>query len=151
LSQDINSVIVVGRLTRDGELTYTSGGFPILKFAIGSNKRRKVGEQWEDEASFFDCVLVGKYGEVMAPFLMKGTQVVISGQIHQDRWESQGEKRSKVIIRVENVQITKKPGENNGNGPKGYPADHRDPASPQFKDDIPFTPRGKIDDSRIPF
>ena len=57
---DLNHVMLIGRLTRDAELKYTSGGFAISNFSIAVNRRRKNGEQWVEEANFFDITLYGK-------------------------------------------------------------------------------------------
>ena len=53
---DLNHVVLIGRLTRDAELKYTSNGQAVCKFSIAVNRRKKNGDQWEDEASFFDIV-----------------------------------------------------------------------------------------------
>ncbi|MDR2767417.1 MAG: single-stranded DNA-binding protein, partial [Treponema sp.] len=60
---DINRVILVGRLTRDAELKYTAGGQAVCKFSVAINRRKKNGEQWVDEANFFDVVVWGRQAE----------------------------------------------------------------------------------------
>ncbi len=103
---DINKVVLVGRLTRDAEQSYTRNGFALLKFAVAVNRRRKQGDQWIDEANFFDATVFGRQGEAIASFMKKGKQVAIEGQLHQERWEAQdGSKRSKVSIDVNNIQL----------------------------------------------
>lgn len=102
---DVNHVILIGRLTRDAELKYTSGGMAVCKFAIAVNKRRKQGEQWVDEANFFDIVLWGRSGESINQYLVKGKQVAVEGELHQNRWEQDGQSRSKIEIMANNVQL----------------------------------------------
>jgi single-strand DNA-binding protein len=102
---DVNHVILIGRLTRDAELKYTSGGMAVCKFAIAVNKRRKQGEQWVDEANFFDIVLWGKVGEVLNQYLVKGKQVAVEGELHQNRWQNEGKSMSKIDINANNVQL----------------------------------------------
>lgn len=102
---DVNHVILIGRLTRDAELKYTSGGMAVCKFAIAVNKRRKQGEQWVDEANFFDIVLWGRSGETINQYLVKGKQVAVEGELHQNRWEQDGQSRSKIEINANNVQL----------------------------------------------
>lgn len=102
---DVNHVILIGRLTRDAELKYTSGGMAVSKFAIAVNRRVKQGEQWIDEANFFDIVLWGKSGESLNQYLVKGKQVAVEGELHQNRWEQDGQSRSKVEINAANVQL----------------------------------------------
>ena len=102
---DINSVILVGRTTRDAELRYTENGTGILNFSIAVNESRKNGEQWIEEASFFDVTLFGKMAESLKQYLAKGKQVGISGRLQQQRWEQDGQPRSKVVVIANAVQL----------------------------------------------
>jgi single-strand DNA-binding protein len=102
---DLNHVLLIGRLTRDAELKYTSGGMAVCKFAIAVNRRKKSGDQWIDEASFFDIVLWGRSGETLNQYLVKGKQVAVEGELHQNRWEQDGQSRSKIEIMASNVQL----------------------------------------------
>jgi single-strand DNA-binding protein len=151
---DVNHVILIGRLTRDAELKYTSGGMAVCKFAIAVNKRRKQGEQWVDEANFFDIVLWGKSGESLNQYLVKGKQVAVEGELHQNRWEQDGQQRSKIDINANNVQLlggdkqtapaqqSQRQGSQAGtrHGVAGAPHDqgYSDDVPPDFPDDIPF-------------
>ena len=102
---DVNHVILIGRCTRDATLKYTSGGMAVCKFAIAVNRRKKNGDQWVDEASFFDVVAWGKIGEALNQYLVKGKQVAVEGELHQNRWEQDGQSRSKVEINADNIQL----------------------------------------------
>ena len=102
---DINHVVLVGRLTRDAELKYTSSGIAVCNFAIAVNRRRKTGDDWSEEASFFDVVLWGRQGEALNQYLVKGKQVAIDGELRQNRWEQDGQTRSKVEIVANNIQL----------------------------------------------
>ena len=77
---DINHVVLVGRLTRDAELKYTQGGAAVCKFSIAINRRRKNGEEWVEEANYFDIVLWGRQGEALNQYLVKGKQVAVEGE-----------------------------------------------------------------------
>ena len=147
---DINRVIIVGRLTRDAELRYTGGGMAVCKFSIAINRRKRTGERWEDEAHFFDVVLFGKQGEAINQYLVKGKQVGIDGELRQNRWEQDGQPRSKVEIAAFNVQLLGggRGGPSGGQGGTaphddgntyqgGYSAAPQEPSS-EFEDDIPF-------------
>jgi single-strand DNA-binding protein len=106
MAADINKVVLVGRLTRDAEQSYTQSGFALLKFSIAVNRNRKQGDQWVEEASFFDVTVFGRQGEAIANYMTKGKQVAVEGQLRQDRWEAQdGSKRSKVTIDANNIQL----------------------------------------------
>ncbi|HET6449682.1 MAG TPA: single-stranded DNA-binding protein [Spirochaetia bacterium] len=145
---DINHVVLVGRLTRDAELKYTNNGAAVSKFSLAINQRRKKDEQWVDEAHFFDVVLWGKSAESVSKYLVKGKQVGVEGQLRQNRWEQDGQARSKVEIFATNVMLL---GSGSGGGTRpgaAAPAEGRGgtgdypeagPAAPDsFEDDIPF-------------
>jgi single-strand DNA-binding protein len=111
---DLNSVALIGRLTRDAELKYTAGGQAVCKFSIAVNRRRKNGDQWEDEANYFDIVLWGRQGESLNQYLVKGKQIGVDGELRQDRWQQDGQNRSKVEIVANNIQLL-----GGGQGPSG--------------------------------
>lgn len=104
----INSVVVMGNLTRDGELKYSPSGTPILKFAIAVNRKKKVGEKWVDEANFFDCTMIGKFAEAISKKFSKGGSIVVQGELHQNRWEQDGQPKSKIEIFATQVQLVDK-------------------------------------------
>ncbi len=105
MADDINSVTLIGRLTRDPELSTTSSGAELLKISIASNRSVKKGEQWEDETSFFDITFWGKRAAGIAPHLKKGSKIGVTGSLKQERWEQDGQKRSKVIINAQSIQF----------------------------------------------
>ena len=113
---DINHVVLVGRLTKDAELKYISSGQAVCKFSIAINRRRKVGEQWEDEANFFDIVLWGRQGESLNQYLQKGKLVGVEGELRQDRWQQDGQNRSKIEIVANNIQLLGGGGGSQGSG-----------------------------------
>ena len=140
---DVNHVILIGRLTRDSALTYTSGGMAVCKFAIAVNRRRKQGEQWVDEASFFDIVLWGKSGESLYQYLVKGKQVAVEGELHQNRWQNEGKSMSKIEVNANNVQLLGGDKNTQGSGSDARNSPSRAPETasdnpPDFPDDIPF-------------
>jgi single-strand DNA-binding protein len=102
---DINHVVLVGRLTRNAELKYTNSGAAVSKFSVAINQRRKKDDQWVEESHFFDIVFWGKSAEAINQYLVKGKQVGIEGQLRQDRWEQEGQSRSRVEIFATNVML----------------------------------------------
>jgi len=146
---DVNHVILLGRLTRDAELKYTAGGQAVCKFSVAVNRRKKNGDQWEDEANFFDIVVWGKQGETLNQYLKKGKMVAVDGELRQDRWQQDGQNRSKVEIVASFLQLLGGGGQGNYQDRQGSQqqpsyenAQYSAPASPQdssdFADDIPF-------------
>jgi single-strand DNA-binding protein len=149
---DVNHVILIGRLTRDAELKYTSGGMAVCKFAIAVNKRRKQGEQWVEEANFFDIVLWGRSGETLNQYLVKGKQVAVEGELHQNRWEKDGQTQSKVEIVANNVQLLGGQGGGQGGSSGGsYASSGQAPSAPyQKRQDSVSRPSSDMDDSVPP-
>jgi single-strand DNA-binding protein len=139
---DINHVVLVGRLTRNAELKYTNSGQAVSKFSIAINQRRKKDDQWTEEAHFFDIVLWGKAAEAVNQYLVKGKQVGVDGQLRQNRWEKDGQPRSKVEIVASNVMLlgskgAPQSGDEPGPPPKDFP-EGQAPGTDNFQDDIPF-------------
>ena len=141
---DINHVVLVGRLTRDAELKYTASGQAVCKLGLAINRRRKVGEQWEDEAHYFDVVVWGRQGEALSQYLQKGKQVGVEGELRQDRWQQDGQNRSRVEIVANNIQLLggtpggQGPGPVSGGGSWSNKREEAPPEDNQFTDDIPF-------------
>ena len=105
MSSDLNTVTLVGRLTKDVELKRTNSGTSIAEMSLASNYRTKRGDNWEDAVSYFDCTLMGKRAEGLAKYLTKGSRIGVTGELRQDRWEKDGQKRSKVKVQVRDVQL----------------------------------------------
>lgn len=124
---DLNSVTIIGRLTRDcgadqNSFSYTQGGTCIARVSIAVNRSRKQGDQYVDEANFFDVTIFGKTAESLKPYLTKGQQIAVEGYLKQDRWEKDGQKFSKVGIVANTVQLVgkKADGGNGGYQQQGY-------------------------------
>lgn len=102
---DLAVAVIVGRLTRDAELKYTSSGTAICAFSLATNSRVKKGDQWVDEPSYWDVDLFGKKGESVSQYLTKGKLVAVEGDMRQDKWEKDGVARMKVRINANDVQL----------------------------------------------
>lgn len=142
--QDINEVVIVGRLTREAELRYISSGTAVTKFPIAVNRTRKKGETWEDEGHFFDVTLWGRQAEAVTKYLTKGQQIVVKGSLRQNRWTDRdtGNNRSKVEIHADTVQLVGGKRDSNrssqfGNQPGDTPVPP-DEEPENFESDIPF-------------
>ena len=107
---DINSVVFVGRITKDvgsdeRSFSYIGNGTAKAVVNIAVNRGVKKGDKWEDEPSFFDVVIWGKTAENLKPRLTKGTQITVSGYLKQDRWEKDGQKQSRVQVVADMVEV----------------------------------------------
>lgn len=113
---DLSIAVLVGRLTRDAELKYTNSGQAVCHFSVATSTRRKKGDQWVDEPSYWDVDLWGKSGESLNQYLTKGKLVAVEGSMRQDRWEQDGQTRTKVIVSANTVQLLGG-GQGAGSGP----------------------------------
>lgn len=104
---NLNNVVLQGFLARDPELKYTGTGAAICNFSIGVNRAYKQGAEWKEEVSFFDVTVWNKLAEKCATY-KKGQGVVLDGQLRQERWEKDGQNRSRVTVTALHVFPTKK-------------------------------------------
>ena len=107
MSWDINHVVLIGRLTRDPELTYTQSGAAVCRFSIAVNRSSgSKGENQEESTSFFNIVAWNKTAEICKEYLNKGKQVGVEGRLQQRRWAAtDGTKRNNVEIVANTVQF----------------------------------------------
>lgn len=104
---NINSVTIIGNITKDMELKYTSSGMAIGTFTIAVTREGKKDGQWVKESAFFDVSAFGKMPENLKPYMTKGKQVGIEGFLKQDRWVDQNtmQNRSKITIVANHIQL----------------------------------------------
>jgi single-strand DNA-binding protein len=101
-----NRVILVGNLTRDIELKYLQSGTAVTEVGLAVNNRRKnQSGEWVEETLFVDVTLWGRTAEVASEYLSKGSSVLIEGRLKLDTWESEGQKRSKLRVVGETMQM----------------------------------------------
>lgn len=100
-----NRVILVGNLTRDVDLKYTAGNTAVTELGLAVNDRVKKNNEWVDETTFVDVTLWGRTAEVASEYLSKGSSVLIEGRLKLDTWEKDGQKRSKLHVIGERMQM----------------------------------------------
>ena len=104
----INRVNISGNLTRDPELRVTAGGTQVLSFGVAVNDRRRNAQtgEWEDYPNFVDCTMFGNRAEAVGRFLAKGMKVAIEGKLRYSSWEKDGQRRSKLEVIVDEIDVT---------------------------------------------
>lgn len=128
-----NRVILVGNLTRDIELRRTPQGTAVCDIGMAVNVRCKSGDEWVDETTFVNVTLWGRNAEVANEYTQKGSSVMIEGRLKFESWENEGQKRSKLKVVADFLQLLGgKPAEAKRK-PATVPAKQDD----QF-DDMPF-------------
>lgn len=104
-----NKVILMGNLTRDPEVRYTTGGSAVcdITLAINHNYTDKRSNERREEVSFIDITLWGRTAEIAGEYLAKGRPVLIEGRLQQDKWDDKetGQKRSKLKVVADGMQL----------------------------------------------
>jgi len=102
---NLNKVMVAGRLTRDPELRKLPNGNSVTNLGFVTNRVFKSGDEKKEEATFLDVKAWGASGETIAKYLGKGSPIFIEGRLTLETWESSGEKRSKLVVTLENYKF----------------------------------------------
>lgn len=143
-----NSVTLVGNLTRDPELRFTTGGRGVASFGIAVSRRYQVNGEWQEQTSYFNIVAWGQMGENAAATLTKGMRVVVTGRLEQREYQNrEGEKRTAIEINADEIgpslrwataSIERNP-RDGGGAPRGGGSGASQPAADYFPaDEEPF-------------
>jgi len=143
MATDLNTVVLIGRFTRDPEYKIVNEGSSLVNFSIANNRTYVVNGEKKDETHYFDCVAWGKLAEIIKQYGSKGKQVLVEGRLVQETWDTpDGKKASKVRIRTENIQLLGSKGLNSSDEPS--PPSVTRTTVPQIEDVI-----GEIDSEDI--
>lgn len=129
----LNTLTLSGNLGADAELKATKSGSYVLTFSIAVTERVPKGNgTWGDYTSWIDCTMFGKRGEALAPYLRKGNKVAVTGHLHQHVWQQDGRNRSRLEVRVDDVELMSVRRERQQGA--------QPPAQPQdiYDEDVPF-------------
>ena len=107
----MNVVILMGRMTRDPELKYTSGGKAFANFSLAVQKTK-------DEVEFIDCTAWEKTAETIAEYFRKGNRILIQGRLSVSNYEQNGEKRKSTKVVVNSFEFVESSGTSGNTG--GY-------------------------------
>lgn len=113
-----NKVLLMGNLTRDIEMRYTSNNQPVANIGIAVNRRYRTKEgENREETTFVDCEAWGRTAEVMNEYLSKGRPVFIEGRLKLDQWQDKdGNNKSKLRVVVESFEFVDSRGGDGGSG-----------------------------------
>lgn len=144
----LNRVILIGRLTRDGELRYTPSGVANFQFTLAVDRPFTSGDDKKREADFINIVTWRGLAESCANYLKKGRLTAVEGRIQIRNYENNEGKRVYLTeIIADNVRFLES--QNSGNrGPKDSEA------PPDRSKQDPFIEDGKpvdISDEDLPF
>jgi single-strand DNA-binding protein len=141
--QDVNSVTLVGRLTRDPELRSTGSGMSVTSLRVAYTQSRKNGStgQWEEEAGYIDVTVFGNQADVVSKFLAKGRQIVVQGRLDFRQWQTnEGQQRSATQIIASQVQFIggNENGQTQQRASNPVSAQSNPSNAPRDDEDIPF-------------
>ena len=148
MSNDLNRVILVGRLTRDPELRHTPAGAAVCSFSLANGRSYTQGSEKKEQTSYFDIVAWSKLGELIAEYCKKGTQIAVEGRLQQRTWnDSEGNRKSKIEVVADNIQFLAKPKDQAAEQHNGIGQDvtGQVPSYEECSEDNPFS------DDDIPF
>lgn len=132
----INRVCITGYLTKDPDLRSTSSGTSVLRFGVAVNDRRQNRQtgEWEDVPNYVDCIVFGNRADALSRILAKGAKVAVEGKLRYSQWERDGQRRSKLEVAVDEVELMQR--DRQGGGYQQQPARQ---AQPELYDEsIPF-------------
>jgi single-strand DNA-binding protein len=105
-----NTMTLVGNLTDDPEVRFTSTGTAVANFTIASTSRvfNKESSEWRDgDTLFMRCTVWQQSAENLADSLTKGTRVIVSGRLRQRSYETrEGEKRTTIELVVDEIGVS---------------------------------------------
>jgi len=137
---NVNTVILIGTLTRDPELRATQGGQSVVGFSLAINNAYKTasGEKRE-EVTFIDVEAWGKLADLIAQYVHKGDPLYIDGRLRQDTWEDKTtrQKRSKIKVVASNMQFLESGKRDESAGPPEPQSQSPEQEAPDSSD-IPF-------------
>jgi len=112
----LNRVVIVGRLTRDPDLRYTSTGVAVANFTVAANRPFK-NQQGEQEADFINCVTWRKQAENLTTYMKKGNLIGVDGRIQTRSYENQEGKMVYVTeVLAESIQFLESRGSSQQRG-----------------------------------
>jgi len=132
---DLNEVIVSGRVTRDAELRYTPSGTAVTDVTLASNRVWSKDSEKQEETTFVDVTIWGRQAETLSQYLLKGRHLMVVGRLKLNKWEnSEGDKRSKMTVVADKVNLTPGGGNKGGSSAKQETA----LAATTTEEDTPF-------------
>ena len=147
----MNKVFLVGRLTRDPELRYTSSNLATMRCSIAVD-RQFVREGEERGADFINIVAFGNRAETMGKYLTKGSQIAVDGRIQTGSYDgTDGKKVYTTDVVIENFQFLDSKGSRNI---EDMPTDNDIPNDTTGDSSDPFADFGakiEVSDSELPF
>lgn len=135
-----NRVVLVGNLTRDIELRYTTAGAAIGNSAIAVTRKFNVNGEKREETCFIDITFFGKQAEIANQYLSKGSKLLVEGRLKFDQWtDNNGQNRSKHSVIVDKmIMLDTKDKQEAGQNEQAYPTPQIENEYEDNAQDAPF-------------
>ena len=134
----LNKIILIGRLTRDPELRYTSSGLAVANFTVAVDRPYK-NQQGEKETDFIRVVVWRKQAENVANYLSKGRLVAVEGSLQIRNYEGQdGGKKQSTEVLADSVQFLESKTKTVTAENPGVSNYDDFQAPPEYTEDLPF-------------
>lgn len=143
------NVIAHGNLCRDPETKATAAGMTVCAFSVASNRKVKG----EERATFLDCKAFDKTAEHVAKNFRKGSRIIVSGELEQERWEDKktGEKRTRLVLLVRSFDFVEPRNSDRDNGGAPAEMDARERRSAARQQDLGGVIPAAHHDDDVPF
>ncbi len=103
---DLNEVKILGNLTADPELRYTSQGTAVVNFSVATNRSFRQNDEWKDDTQYHNVVAWANLAENFTQRAHKGTRVLITGRLQTRSWEdNEGNKKYKTEIIADDIYL----------------------------------------------
>lgn len=129
----MNKVILMGRLTRDPEVRYSSNdnSMAIARYTLAVDRRFRRGNDGEASADFIGCVAFGKSAEFAEKYLRQGLKIVVTGRIQTGSYTNRdGQKVYTTDVVVEDQEFAESKAASMSHGDGGYGASAPAPSRP---------------------
>lgn len=137
----MNRVFLTGRLGADPEIKTTGAGKTIANVRMATNRRRKDGDRWVEEADWHKLVAFDREAESFARAARKGTLLTVEGELRYRSYEKDGHKVNLTEIHVQRIEYLSDFGKRDAESGDGTASSKSEPASysePKPDADIPF-------------
>jgi single-strand DNA-binding protein len=133
---NLNNVQIIGRLGKEPEMRYTSGGTACCKFSVAVEAYVPKDSDKPKHTEWFNVVAWTKLAEVCAKYLSKGDLVYCQGEMQTREYNKDGQRRYFSEINMRQMQMLKTKGKAGQDQPASKPPEQSQ--VPDFDDDIPF-------------
>lgn len=139
----VNKVILVGNLGRDAEVKVTNSGQSVANFSIATTEVWTKDGEKKEKTEWHRVVLWGRQADSLQPYLTKGKQIYVEGQLETRQWEKDGQKHYTTEVKAFRIVLLGgggRGGRRNDDEEYGSDAGYADApaAAPITDDDIPF-------------